>query len=391
MPVGQSANASLLRLLNAQTVFEELRRGRALSRAALSGATGMAKPTVANVLHDLREVGLVQQTIGDRRRRGVTFELVPTSALVFGLDVGGHYLRGGLADLYGGVVAQADVRHAKVEDAALPGLALELRDHLLREAGAHLDQVETAVVGVPGIVNPTDGHVRRLNPARVESYPIVEALERSLGHPVVVENDINLAALGEQSAGLGAAVSDFVFLSVGTGVGAGLVLGGALHPGHLGAAGEIDMHGDPDSPAETALLAYATTAYGKSRPPATVEAIFAAADGGDERAGRVLQELARRIAVMLIPIARVVDVELVVLGGGIGTHCAGLLDEIAEQLSGRVHYPPRLAISKLRDAVLTGALARGAHERGERIVADRLAARTDSDTDTRSPRASGPR
>lgn len=383
MRIGQSASAPLLRLMNARTVFEVVRREKAISRVELARATGMAKPTVSNVLQDLQAIGLVRETPGDRRQRGMTFELAPASALVFGLDVGGRYLRAGLAGLDGEVVARADVEHAGVDHVELPRLAVELRDHLLRTAGADIGLVEAAVIGVPGIVNPANGHVSRLNPERVASYPIVEVLEQSLGHPAVVENDVNLAAIGERAGGLGAEVANFVYLSVGTGVGAGLVLRGELHRGRFGAAGEIDMPGDPDSPAESALLASARNAYGGNCPP-TVEAIFAAADEGDKTAVQVLHEEARRIASQVVPIARVVDVELVVLGGGIGTHCGRLLDEISRQLTERVHYPPRLAVSTLGDtAVLTGALAFGAQNCGENIVAERLGRRSAQDA-TRS-------
>jgi predicted NBD/HSP70 family sugar kinase len=374
--IGQSASAPLLRLLNAQTVFEEILREKAISRVQLARATGMAKPTVSNVLQDLQAIGLVRETPGDQRRRGVTFELVPGSALVFGLDVGGRYLRAGLDGLDGEVLARAKVEHSGVDHVELPRLAVGLRDRLLRAAGARIDQVEAAVIGVPGIVNPANGHVCRLNPERVESYPIVEVLEQSLGHPAVVENDVNLAAIGERAGGLGAEVANFVYLSIGTGVGAGLVLRGELHRGRFGAAGEIDMPGDPDSPSEPALLAYARKAYGGSCP-STVEAIFAAADDGDKTAIRVLEEEARRIASQVVPIARVVDVELVVLGGGIGTHCGRVLDEVSRQLTGRVQFPPRLAVSTLSDtAVLTGALAFGAQNCGQHIVAERLGRRS---------------
>lgn len=378
MRVGQSASAPLLRLLNAQTAFEVVRREKAISRAELARSTGMAKPTVSNVLQDLQAIGLVRETPGDKRQRGMTFELVPAAALVFGLDVGGRYLRAGLAGLDGEVVASAEVAHSGVDHVELPRLAVELRDRLLRTASVDLAMVEAAVVGVPGIVNPSNGHVSRLNPERVESYPIVELLERSLGHPAVVENDVNLAAIGEQAGGLGAEVANFVYLSVGTGVGAGLVLRGQLHRGRFGAAGETDMPGDPDSPSEPALLAHVRSAYG-AVGPTTVEAIFAAADEGDGTALEVLADEARRIAGQLVPIARVVDVELVVLGGGIGTHCGRILDEVSRQLAGRVHYPPRLAISTLGDtAVLTGALAFGAQNCGERIVAERLGRQGDA-------------
>ncbi|MEV4890032.1 ROK family protein [Nonomuraea sp. NPDC055795] len=89
--------------------------------------------------------------------------------------------------------------------------------------------------------------------------------------------------------------------------------------------------------------------------------MFAAAAEGDELAGAILDEEARRIASRIATISRVVDVELVVLGGGIGLACEGILPQVGAELAGLLRHPPRIAVSALGDApVLTGALAYGA-------------------------------
>ncbi|MFI6291038.1 ROK family transcriptional regulator [Nonomuraea sp. NPDC050790] len=367
----KSANAPLLRLLNAQTVFDVIRRERPISRAEVARLTGMAKPTVSNVLSDLLQAGLVRESAdGVARQRGNTFEPVPEAAYVLGVDVGARFLRAALADLSGTVHARGAVPHGG-DTAQLPDLALGLRNRLLEEAGVVLPALEATVIGVPGIINPEDGKIWRLNPERTETYPIVAAMERSLGHPAVVENDINLAAIGEQWRGLAAGVDDFVFLSIGTGVGMGLVLRGRLHRGHRGAAGEVDLPGDAASAAEHAMLTYAAEHHGlRDTSP---EEIFARAAAGDPAAIAVRSEQARRIAAYIRPIARITDVELVVLGGGIGIHCQELLEEVRTELERCVHYPPRLEISALGDTpVLVGALALGIQDCASRLVASRL-------------------
>ena len=169
---------------------------------------------------------------------------------------------------------------------------------------------------------------------------------------MTVENDVNLAAVGERSRGVAQGVEDFVFLSVGTGLGAGLVLHGELHRGHHGAAGEVDYalgagHEDAreDDPAATGVTAYAAALAAEGRlattlaPPYDARAIFGAARAGDELALAVVDEEARRIARHVVPIAAVADVELVVLGGGIGANGDLLLAPIRDAARAALPLP----------------------------------------------------
>ena len=161
-------------------------------------------------------------------------------------------------------------------------------------------------------------------------------------------------------------VDDFVFLSVGTGLGAGLVLHGELHRGRNGAAGELDIVsaglGQDIDPCAAAVSTVAER-LGAGRdstltPPYDPRAIFSAARAGDEFALEVVAEEARRIALHVVPIAAVADVALVVLGGGIGANGDLLLQPVRELIEAWVPYPPRVETSTLGEAaVLTGALA----------------------------------
>jgi predicted NBD/HSP70 family sugar kinase len=205
-----------------------------------------------------------------------------------------------------------------------------------------------------------------------EAVPTTKTLSAQLAAFAILAAAL-LAAVGEQSRGVAQGVEDFVFLSVGTGLGAGLVLRGELHRGHHGAAGEVDYAlGEghyierSDDPAATGVSAYAAALAADGRlatrlaPPYDARAIFGAARAGDELALLVVAEEARRIARHVLPIAAVTDVELIVLGGGIGANGDLLLAPIRELLAQRCPYPPRVEVSSLGDAaVLTGALAFG--------------------------------
>ena len=176
-------------------------------------------------------------------------------------------------------------------------------------------------------------------------------------------------------------VDDFVFLSIGTGLGAGLVLGGELHSGRHGAAGELDYtragRSEEDDPCAGAVLELAarlaTGAETTLEPPYDTRAIFAAARGGDKVARAIVQEEARRIALHVVPVAAVADVALVVLGGGIGANGDLLLDPVRALLADWLPYPPRVEVSSLGEtAVLTGALSLGVHSARENVFANRV-------------------
>jgi predicted NBD/HSP70 family sugar kinase len=372
------ATSPLLKNLNERTVLEAIRGGAPISRAEISRRSGISKPTVSLALQSLLEASLVREATERPDGPGygaVYFEPVPDAALVLGLDVGARFVRGAVCDLAGAIRARQDVELpvAVVPEAVA---AIErLRSSLFEASGLEPDRVDGVVVGVPGVVESETGVLRLAeNVAGLEGRAFADELQSALGLPVTLENDINLAALGEQWQGVARGVDDFVFLSIGTGMGAGVVLRGELHRGRHGAAGEIDfaLAGieetlDPAGPQVSVLASQVT---GNPADPRTV---FGAARKGDRAAATVVAELARRIAAHVAPIAAVVDVELVVLGGGIGANGDLLLDPVSRLLSDWLPFPPRVEVSTLGEAaVLTGALAIGRQAALENVFAQRL-------------------
>jgi predicted NBD/HSP70 family sugar kinase len=207
-------------------------------------------------------------------------------------------------------------------------------------------------------------------------------LRDQLGVEVTLENDINLAAVGEHWAGVARGVEDFAFLSVGTGMGMGLVLGGELHRGNHGAAGEVDwalagMAEDVDPSADGVAALATRLAEGSAgstslSPPYDTRAIFAAARRGDALGRSVVEEVARRIAAHITPIAAVADPALIVLGGGLGANGDLLLTPVRRLLAAWLPYPPRVEISSLGEAaVLMGALAVGLRSALDNVFVNR--------------------
>jgi predicted NBD/HSP70 family sugar kinase/DNA-binding CsgD family transcriptional regulator len=380
------ATAPLLKDLNERTVLEAIRTGAPISRAEISRRAGISKPTVSLALRSLVHAGLVREASHDPdgpSYGAVFFEPVAEAALVLGLDVGARFLRGALCDLHGTVRARQDVELTGADARTALEAIGRLQRALVDACGIQQPRIDGAVVGVPGVVGPGDGRLRlAANVPGLEGMAFGDELRELLGLPVALDNDINLAALGEQWRGVARGVDDFAFLSVGTGLGAGVVLRGELHRGRNGAAGEVDFVsaglGRDIDPCATALSALAADLA--ARPgartglvaPYDAREVFAAARAGDDVARAAVGEEARRIALHIVPLAAVTDVALVVLGGGIGANGDLLLEPVRALLADWVPYPPRVEVSSLGDAaVLTGALAVGVRDALDSVFVNR--------------------
>jgi predicted NBD/HSP70 family sugar kinase len=385
----QAARATppLLKHLNERTVLEAIRAGAPISRAEISRRAGISKPTVSLALQTLVDAGLVREAArgpSGPSYGAVFFEPVPEAAYVLGLDLGARFLRGAVCDLAGEVRARQDVELRGADaDGALQAIAT-LRESLVAAAALPVERIDGIVLGVPGVIDAETStlHLTSPNIPGLEGRAFGVELGDLLGIDVTLENDVNLAAVGERWAGVARGVDDFAFLSVGTGMGMGLVLGGELHRGYHGAAGEVDwaLAGlaedvDPSADGVAALaerVAPAGSAGTSLAPPYDARAIFAAARRGDPVGRKIVDEVARRIAAHITPIAAVADPALVVLGGGLGANGDLLLTPVRRLLAAWIPYPPRIEISSLGEAaVLMGALAVGLRSALDNVFVNR--------------------
>ncbi len=387
--VQRPAIPPLLKDMNERTVLETIRTGGPISRAEISRRAGISKPTVSLALQALLDAGLVREAVhepGGPSYGAVFFEPVAEAALVLGFDLGARFVRGAVCDLAGTVRARQDLELRRPGAAPALEAIVSLRESLVDAAGIEPELVDGVVVGVPGVVLGTGRIELATNVPGLEEIDVAAELGERLGLPVSLENDISLAALGEHWAGVARGVDDFVFVSVGTGLGAGLVLRGELHRGHNGAAGELDYAlgslGSELDPCAGAVVALAgeLAAGGKLKTtlaaPYDARDLFAAARLGDELARAVVAETARRIALRVAPVAGVADVGLVVLGGGIGSNGDLLLEPVRALLREWLPYPPQVEVSSLGDgAVLMGALSVGLRAALDSVFVNRRVSR----------------
>ena len=206
-PTSRRRNPSLLRALNERTVLESVRTIGPVSRAQIARVTALCKPTVSQAFAALVDAKLVREagrSSGGKGPTAVLYELNPRAGWVVGIDVGRYWVRAAIADVTGAFVARRDER-ARVKSAKSLITQIGAIAHgLAADAGIRWKQVTFATVGSPGVFEPERGQV-----ALAYSLPgwgrqgLVEAVQEELGTKIAFENDVNLAAIGEQWHGLG--------------------------------------------------------------------------------------------------------------------------------------------------------------------------------------------
>jgi glucokinase len=374
----EASNAGHLRRLNLERLLGvAMDRASPFTRAELIAATGLSAPTVGSLTTHLIRSGLVRDLgTGPSRggRRPSFMEFNARHGFVAGIDLGPTKTRLAVADLRGERLAHRVIATPSEvgPTALLSRIAATVRS-LMREAEVPPDRLVAVGAGAPGAVDRERGVVVALTPNLKgwSQVPMADILKRALGAPVVVENDVNLAILGERWQGAARGHDTCVFVSVGTGIGAGIIVEGDLHRGHHFLAGEIglmcmgpqfvDRDFGPRGCLETlAGLKSLANRWARSRRGNTdrwVAELFEAAQGNDRAARKAVEEAAALIGIAVANLSLVLDPSLIVLGGALIAQGEPLLSEVRRIVARLVPAPLEIVVSALgKEAPLWGTL-----------------------------------
>jgi predicted NBD/HSP70 family sugar kinase len=375
---GRPGTPSLLRELNDRAALDLLLGGELLTRSQISEYTGVSKVTVSQMLTRLEERGLVAiagEQAGGRGPNAALYSVVPSSAYVAGLYVESDLVSAAVADVTGRRVAEVSCDPDGAEDPV--AIVRGTVEQACAAAGIEVARLSALVIGSPGVVDPRTG-----DPSLAVNLPAwhegaLDALRAVWHKPVVIENDVNLAAMAERAVGAAAGADDFVLVWLGIGLGLATILGGRLHRGTSGAAGEIGylpvhgapLHTDVRHPASGGFQSLAGASAVRAlaaehgfTAPTAAEAIQAALDPGSAGPGgpgaAFLDELARRVAVGVASVCVVLDPGLVVLGGDVGqAGGTALADRVAAAVAGIWPARPRVVPTGVSgEPVLQGAM-----------------------------------
>jgi predicted NBD/HSP70 family sugar kinase len=366
----------MLRGINDRAALDLLVDHGPMTRSQLGDLTGLSKPTTAQLLMRLEEADLVITsgiTNGGPGPRAQLYAVNPGAAYVVALDVTPSRILAAVADLTGRTVGEYELRTPRRPHPDAVTHVVQAMSGAAASAGQPVSGLRHLAIGTPGAFDPT---TRRLRYARHlpgwHDPRLLERLADEVGIPIHVDNDVNLAALAELSAGVARGVDDFVLLWVDEGLGAAIVIDGRVRVGATGGAGEVaflplpgtalvrdvrrgnagafqELCGGP------AVLALARSlGLRATSAQAAVRAALDTPGPGDE----LLATLGHRLAVGIAAVVAVLDPTLVVLSGSIGLAGGDRLHAaIDDELGSLAATRPRLALAAVRDSpVLSGAL-----------------------------------
>ncbi|MFE3250586.1 ROK family protein [Streptomyces sp. NPDC059209] len=371
--------------MNDRAALDLLLAHGTLSRTRIGKLTGLSKPTASQLLARLEAAGLVVATGTTEGRPGPNAQLYAVNAgaaHAAGLDVNPQRILAAVADITGATVGRFEL---PTPGRRSDGVATQVTDALegaVKAAGLARGDVHRVVIGTPGAFDPSTGRLRYASHLPGWHSPaLLDELAGALPMPVEYENDVNLAAVAEQRLGAARGHDDFVLLWNQEGLGASLVIGGRLHRGFTGGAGEVGFLPVPGTPLVRQVvkansggfqelagaqsvprLARSLGIETPEQPYADVAAALltkaAAEHGEDPRLAELLRLFAQRLATGLASVTAVLDPELIVLAGGVtaagGEPLRALVQaELAELAASR----PRLVVGEVREhPVLRGAL-----------------------------------
>jgi glucokinase len=382
-PQGSGGDSGHLRRLNLDRVLVvAMERSDSFTRAELTEATGLSAPTVGSLVTSLIRTGVVRELgAGPSRggRRPAFMEFNSRHCYVAGIDLGPTRTRLSVADLRGEPLAHriVDTPAGIGPEALLSRLATAVRT-LMKDVEAPEDKLLAVAVGCPGVVDYARGVVGFApNLNGWSNVSVRDILERALEAPVVVENDTNLAVLGEHWRGAARGHDTCVFLFVGTGIGAGVLIDGELHRGHHFMAGEIAVmcmgpqfvdvdfgsRGCLETLAGLQSLAARWPRSGRGDPARWMADLFEAAQKGDRAARQAVDETARLIGIAVVNVGAVVDPSLIVLGGALFAQAEPLVHEVRKVVSHISRAPLEIVVSALgKEAPLWGSLLMASRE-----------------------------
>jgi predicted NBD/HSP70 family sugar kinase len=373
---GRPGTPSLLRELNDRAALDLLLGGEMLTRSQISEYTGVSKVTVSQMLTRLEERGLVAvagEQAGGRGPNAALYSVVPSSAFVAGLYVESDLVSAAVADVTGRRVAEVSGNPNGAEDPV--ELVRGTVEQACARAGIEVTRLSALVIGSPGVVDPRTGDPRLAVNLPAWHEGALDALKDAWHKPVVIENDVNLAAMAERADGAAAGADDFVLVWLGVGLGLATILGGRLHRGTAGAAGEIGylpvhgapLHTDIRHPASggfqslaggSAVRELAARHGFAAQTPAEAVRAAVSVTGEPGNAGAFLGELAHRVAVGGASVCVVLDPGLVVLGGEVGrAGGTALADRVAAAVASIWPSRPRVVPTGVPgEPVLRGAM-----------------------------------
>jgi glucokinase-like ROK family protein len=385
-----------MREINRSAILEIIRRESPISRSAIAERLDVSLPTVMRIVEGLVEEGFVRpqgstEWSGGRRRPLLEFNA--DGYVVLGVDMGGTKMYGAISDLGGNILDEVNIGHHGTSGEDSFNQLTTLINSLLASPKVEGRRVRGIGVGAPGVTLHQEGIVTWAYTLHWDHFPLKAKLAKVYDLPITVDNDVNLAALGELWFGAGQNAQNMIVIAIGTGIGAGVIINGALYRGSKEASGEIgnmipgreflgknylDFGALESVASGTGIAGRARSLLKSQRGPAeletlTAEDVFEAARLKQEWAWKIIDETVDYLAIAVINLVASFDPELIVLGGGVSRSADLLIEPIMRRISGIIPNPPKLVVSSLGlQATVMGAITNVLHNTSNFYVVHKL-------------------
>jgi glucokinase-like ROK family protein len=381
----QTITATEMRGINRSAILELIRLESPIARSTIAQRLGVSLPTVMRIVDDLIKEGFVRlhgETEWSGGRRRPLLEFNADGYVVLGVDMGGMNMYGAVSDIGGNIIDEVDMGRHGTEGEKSYILLTQLIDALLASPKLKGRQVLGIGVGVPGITLHREGIVKWAYTLNWKDFPLKARLAERYSLPITVDNDVNLAALGELWFGADQNTQNMVLVTLSAGIGAGIIIDGALYRGSNEASGEIghivpgreflgksfvDFGALESVASGTGMVERARTVTRSGNVSVdvdnlTIENVFEAARQRQEWAWSVIDEAVDYLAIAIANLSVSFDPEMIVLGGSMARFANMLVDPILRRINGTIPTIPKIVVSNLGlQATVMGAIATVLH------------------------------
>jgi glucokinase len=391
----RTITASEMRGVNRTAVLELIRQTGPTSRTYIAEELKISLPTVMRLIDELIEEKFVKEInekewSGGRKRSLV--KLNSKEHLTIGLDLGGTKFYGAVSDLGGDILFEKMIPHYGSRGEEGYALVSSMIEELIAFARGTGIPIMGIGIGVPGVTYHDKGIVEWAPSLDWRDFPMAERVSKQFNLPVIVDNDVNLSALGEMWFGAGREANNLVVLSIGTGIGAGVVIDGAIYRGHNEMAGEIGYlipgreYLEQEYPGFGALelLAAGTGIAQRARnilqnsgkanaDTITAEEVFDAYRKGEEWSFKVVDDTVAYLAIAVAAVITFFDPEILVLNGGVSQSSDFIIEPLIRVLKNRIpRIPPIMASTLGYRATVLGAMINLLHNVSDFYIVRKL-------------------
>lgn len=366
----QTITSAQMRGVNRSAILNLIRTQGPISRSKISATLQVSLPTVLRIVDELIEEDLVRLTgkkesSGGRKRPLLEFNA--QGHLVIGIDMSASSLHGALVDLAGNFIAERIITDHHLAGVAVYDRLVELIADLRSVAENSGRNLRGIGVAAPGITYYEDGVVHWAPSLDWRNFPLKQQLQNTFNLPVILDNDVNLSALGEMWFGAGQERNNLVLIILGQGIGAGVIIDGRIYRGTHLTAGEIGfLLPDKGALAERwegvgatefiagipGILARAKSALAVMEPSLvnpslSIEDVFTAHHLGEPWAVSVVEETIDLLTQVIAAVTLCYDPDVIVLSGEMATFSSALINPILQRIKSRIPIQPQLVTSSL--------------------------------------------